>query len=1097
MVRVVPGTYGAQTISSSSRVNTDATAVRFLADGGRVVFTGDVTILANYVTLDGQASAAPYDFVNDRHMLAIGQSGNEGVHHVTVNNFDGRNFDITAAANVTLRGGDYGPSVACRPGTYPGDQTENMITGTSGASSTPHDITIDGIVVHDFNTDNASACHSGGLLVQGGSNVTIRNSRFYRNMVYDILWDDFTGSFGLHDWTIENNWFGAPVIPLPGDQVVDPAAADLQIKWNGVAATNWLVRFNSFALGFAPEWGGAPGSYTNFRVVGNTGQTYWDGSDFQTFAGCGKAGVTYAYNAFGAIDNLGSAGSARPRCAATDVYLGRMASNYDLSATPYVSQSIANPDFRLAPGTLAQDRVTGTGTDASLSTDITGLSRPQGTASDAGASELATGVVSTPPDTLLTSGPSGSTTATTATFAFDATIGGSTFECRVDGGAWANCTSPTTYPALALGSHLFEVRAKDLSGDVDGSPASRSWTVVAPGDTVAPSTTITSNPPSSTTATSASLAFTGSDDVTAAGALGFQCKLDSAAFAACTSPKSLTGLATGAHTFTVRAVDAAGNVDATPATYTWTVTAITSTGVWYVDPQATGNATGASWADAWPSPTSIVWSSVKPGDTIYFSGSSVSQVYTAGFTVGASGAAGSPIVLAAATDVGHDGQVVFDFSADGNASTRTAINIGSRNHVTIQGLVGGSSHWQIKNLRNTGSATASAGISGSGNTGVTVNGLSFDDINNPIRLTGSPGGNAVTSNVMTRVRGDAAVAMAGSTGALDSTVVEGNSFELYCNLQSGSVSGPDGIQAGSGVTVRNNRFKEILTSAFTTSTQHPDSIQVQSDNLRVVGNDFQNVGDSNIDFDTFADGTPSNIYVYDNLFRITDAIDPYPEFFRLYRSSGAALTSITNVKIVNNLFADNPGGYRGIRFDGFGGNPAASGNEIKNNIFMNDGGASSSEPIVRVADSTAFTASSFSLDYNTYFNDSGTRYIDFRGTSYTVANWVAANEPHSVTTRPQFVSYTQGSAANDYRLMASDASAVDRGVSFASLFSADKDGVARPGRRRLGHRSLRACGRRTACGYFAAGYVDHVGSVGVDHVDLCVAGVLGDGGRHV
>src|SRR5205085_5478029 len=42
----------------------------------------------------------------------------------------------------------------------------------------------------------------------------------------------------------------------------------------------------------------------------------------------------------------------------------------------------------------------------------------------------------------------------------------------------------------------------------------------------------------------------------------YQCALDAAALAACTSPKSYTGLADGSHTFTVHATDAFGRVSA-------------------------------------------------------------------------------------------------------------------------------------------------------------------------------------------------------------------------------------------------------------------------------------------------------------------------------------------------------------------------------------------------------------------------------------------------------------------------------------------------------------------------------------------------------
>jgi hypothetical protein len=100
--------------------------------------------------------------------------------------------------------------------------------------------------------------------------------------------------------------------------------------------------------------------------------------------------------------------------------------------------------------------------------------------------------------------------------------------------------------------------------------ASANFTITA-ADSTPPDTTITAQPPNSSSSSSASFSFTGTDNVTPAGSLTFECKLDGGSFAACTSPQNYTGLAEGSHTFDVRAKDAANLVDPSPATYTWVV----------------------------------------------------------------------------------------------------------------------------------------------------------------------------------------------------------------------------------------------------------------------------------------------------------------------------------------------------------------------------------------------------------------------------------------------------------------------------------------------------------------------------------------------
>jgi hypothetical protein len=85
----------------------------------------------------------------------------------------------------------------------------------------------------------------------------------------------------------------------------------------------------------------------------------------------------------------------------------------------------------------------------------------------------------TPPDTTIGSGPSGTTSSTSASFSFSSTESPSSFECKLDSGTFAVCTSPQAYSSLSAGAHTFSVRATDAAGNVDPSPATRAWTVEA------------------------------------------------------------------------------------------------------------------------------------------------------------------------------------------------------------------------------------------------------------------------------------------------------------------------------------------------------------------------------------------------------------------------------------------------------------------------------------------------------------------------------------------------------------------------------------------------------------------------------------------
>ena len=134
----------------------------------------------------------------------------------------------------------------------------------------------------------------------------------------------------------------------------------------------------------------------------------------------------------------------------------------------------------------------------------------------------------------------------------------------IDGGAYTAYEAFATTKALTLpstdGVRTVNMRLKDAAGNI--SVYSDAITL----DLTAPNTTITSNPTNPSVSSSATFSFT-SDE---AGST-FEASLDGGAYTAVTSPATYTGLADGSHTFSVRAIDAAGNVDASPAPFTWVI----------------------------------------------------------------------------------------------------------------------------------------------------------------------------------------------------------------------------------------------------------------------------------------------------------------------------------------------------------------------------------------------------------------------------------------------------------------------------------------------------------------------------------------------
>jgi hypothetical protein len=163
-----------------------------------------------------------------------------------------------------------------------------------------------------------------------------------------------------------------------------------------------------------------------------------------------------------------------------------------------------------------------------------------------------------PPLPSITANPSNPSTSPSPGFSFTETEAGASFLCKLDGAAYAACTSPTSYSGLTLGSHSFSVEARDTAGNVS-APVSYAWSIVPP------TPALNATPANPTSQTSSGFSFTD----TLAG-VSYLCALDTTTFTACSSPQHYAGpLTDGTHTFQVKAISGANQ--SAPASYTWTI----------------------------------------------------------------------------------------------------------------------------------------------------------------------------------------------------------------------------------------------------------------------------------------------------------------------------------------------------------------------------------------------------------------------------------------------------------------------------------------------------------------------------------------------
>jgi hypothetical protein len=142
-------------------------------------------------------------------------------------------------------------------------------------------------------------------------------------------------------------------------------------------------------------------------------------------------------------------------------------------------------------------------------------------------------------------------------------------ECSLNGAAWSVCSTPYPIAKTAEGKFTLQVRAVNAQGTASATPATASWTV----DLTAPKTVFKKTPKRIVRATVAARFGTRATRLDASGSevVTFQCSLNNAAWKACGAKYRAKAKKLGKQTLRVRAVDAAGNIDAKGATAKFTV----------------------------------------------------------------------------------------------------------------------------------------------------------------------------------------------------------------------------------------------------------------------------------------------------------------------------------------------------------------------------------------------------------------------------------------------------------------------------------------------------------------------------------------------
>ena len=288
-----------------------------------------------------------------------------------------------------------------------------LVNMVSGNNFSPNAATVDvGCNVRWTNTVNATHTTTSNTGIWDSGNLT-NGQTFTRQF-------DSAGSFP-YKCTIHSSMTGTITVGSAQPDTTPPTAAiTFPASGSTYDEAAWGTGCPSGICGTATDGSGSGVAQVQVSIQQGTGN-YWNGSSFSsaTEVLLDATGTTSWTRTF-AVTNFPTDGSYTVRATATD--------NADNVSTAAVS-------------TFTIDRT-----------------------------------VDAPPPPTITANPPNPSTSPNASFSFEDSQEGVTFECRIDTGTFSECTSPKTYSGLTVGSHTFEVRAVDGAG-TPSTAAVYTWTV--------------------------------------------------------------------------------------------------------------------------------------------------------------------------------------------------------------------------------------------------------------------------------------------------------------------------------------------------------------------------------------------------------------------------------------------------------------------------------------------------------------------------------------------------------------------------------------------------------------------------------------------